>query len=1522
MNYQLTLYGNKIYKEIKVKENFEAVSIGTYKESQISLKRDNFLTDFQIEIKRQGDKFIALCDDGICFKNGTTVSIGQVVCELTTKDVVTVCYSASDVAFLYLDFSMDFGALQDNYDMSVTIPAGKKTVIGGVSGADIYVAEKMAGGDYLALTYDGKDSYQVSLEKIGEGIAVNGVPVRKKQITVKSKKFLSFYNIIFFLDGPVIRTTTSAGIQTNLPVSRRDEQFQAAAYPKFIRSARQQYKIPDEKIEVLPPKQAPEKKDKNLLMSMFPMLMTMGIMIVVRSMMSSNKMYVFYFGAMMFASVIVSIVNYIMGKKEYKKAVANRITRYNDYIGLKQEEIEKAREEEKLVAQKMGTSPEETLKNIENFDSHLFEKEKQHRDYLHISIGHGTLESNNQIDFKKQEYVETDDDLMNYPELMHDKYRFIEDMPIDISLADMNAVGFVGNRSKLYQMLKNMIISLSGQHFYKDVKLILIMNEEDVPLFSWVRWLKNSMDDEMNRRFLMYDEDSTKRGLEFIYSTLSSREGSKQDFQTKNAGFANDFVVFVYRSERISGHPVNEFVARARNLGFSFVFFEEREELLHRACQQRIFLSAADYSGYIQETEDGTKVQGFEFSHISKDAVEKAAVRLAGVYVDDVSLESTLTKNITLYELMGIMNAYDIDLKSRWATSKIYETMAAPLGVKSDGSVISLDLHERGHGPHGLVAGTTGSGKSEIVQSYILSMATLFHPYEVGFIIIDFKGGGMANQFRDLPHLNGAITNIDGKEIDRSLKSIKAELLKRQELFAKYNTNRIDDYIKLFKEGVTPTPLPHLILIVDEFAELKSEQPEFMKELISAARIGRSLGVHLILATQKPAGVVNDQIWSNSRFKLCLKVQDKNDSNEVIKSPLAAEIKEPGRAYLQVGNNEIFELFQSAYSGAPAQVGSIDDARAFKICGVELDGRRSIIYEQKKSKAEGNITQLDALVNRIHEYCEENHIAKLPDICLPSLKNVLPYTMEGYTPKSADICIPMGIYDDPSHQYQGVYEFNFTQDNYLVVGASQYGKTNLLQSIIRGVAEKYTPDEVTIYIMDFASMILNSFKELKHVGGVVVSTDEERINNLFRMLNKEILKRREILSGMGLSSFSAYLDAGKKELPQIIVLLDNFHAFKEMYAGLEGEFQNLCREGLSMGITVIATSMQAGGIGLRLMAAFSKKIPFNCNDESDYALLLGRCRLKPNDTPGRCIVEIDRELFECQTYLSFDAEKEIDRIGQIKEFIKAKNEQHKSFRGSFIPEVPKEYTDDYIGQTYPDFKLDPYEVLIGISYTNTMPAKLNLLTQNMVTVSGGRHKGKKNYVSYLMNYLNANRETAPVEMYVIDSFEHMLEAQKDLEAVKLYTLLPDEMNSAVTEIAATIENRYQRMMAGDQEFIKTEPLIVLIINSNDYCGTMPIGNPMLNTYKQLISRAASLKVAILLTDVPTTAQGFSSPEIVKAVFGYKNILLFEDLKVQKLVDAPIQVLRANSKEIKAGDMFYVNATAITRMKAPLLKAKE
>lgn len=199
----------------------------------------------------------------------------------------------------------------------------------------------------------------------------------------------------------------------------------------------------------------------------------------------------------------------------------------------------------------------------------------------------------------------------------------------------------------------------------------------------------------------------------------------------------------------------------------------------------------------------------------------------------------------------------------------------------------------------------------------MLSLAINYSPDDIGFFIIDYKGGGMANLFNGLPHMIGQISNLSGNQVYRAMVSIKSENRRRQRIFTEHGVNNINNYTKLYKNKEASVPVPHLFIIIDEFAELKREEPDFMKELISVAQVGRSLGVHLILATQKPSGTVDDDIWSNSKFRLCLRVQDRQDSNDMLHKPDAAYITQAGRCYLQVGNDEVYELFQSGWSGAP-----------------------------------------------------------------------------------------------------------------------------------------------------------------------------------------------------------------------------------------------------------------------------------------------------------------------------------------------------------------------------------------------------------------------------------------------------------------------------------------------------------------------------------------------------------------------------------------------------------------------------
>ena len=324
----------------------------------------------------------------------------------------------------------------------------------------------------------------------------------------------------------------------------------------------------------------------------------------------------------------------------------------------------------------------------------------------------------------------------------------------------------------------------------------------------------------------------------------------------------------------------------------------------------------------------------------------------------------------------------------------------------------------------------------------------------------------------------------------RALASIKAELQKRQRLFGEHNVNHINQYQKLYKLGEAAEPMPHLFLISDEFAELKSEQPDFMQELVSTARIGRSLGIHLILATQKPSGVVDEQIWSNSKFKLALKVQNASDSMEIIKTADAAEITLPGRAYLQVGNNEIYELFQSAWSGADyspnknnegfmdTTIYAINELGQYDIISDDLSG---LAHKKEIAKVPTELHAVIDLSMNIQKKiillnCQGHGCRRLRKgfsflVCVKWT-----YKQSWYAEKKP-LEVTIGLLDIPEMQAQEPLRLNLTKDGHLAVFSSPgYGKSTFLQSLAMNIARTHNPQRVHLYLMDLRNKWLASAK--------------------------------------------------------------------------------------------------------------------------------------------------------------------------------------------------------------------------------------------------------------------------------------------------------------------------------------------------------------------------------------------------------------------------------------------------------------
>lgn len=1491
--YLIKISNKNIYREVQLPVDAEIMKIGMGIDCDVRFYRESFFEDFELTLKKVNNEWQISCSDNVYIDAGDVRKL--VTKKLAHGESFKIKYQGSESELFNIDFVFDFDNENKDYDRIINVSASNGFSIGSNSNCNIVLNSEYAKNDLIEFKKT-NNGLIANIKSTKYGLYHNGSLAKNGEI-IKNTDFFSIANFSFYYKNGVVRT--SKGVKIN--ALNYTDDIRKNNYPKFNRNTRVKLVVNDEKIEVLDPPAKPEKPKNNIVSRLLPSL----VMIVVGVAMISISPFMLVSSGL---GVVTAIISIIQSKKDFKTNSVDRVERYTTYIDKKKAEIESERNFEQALLEEIYVDQKIETNNFAEFSPNLFDRTPNDDDFLTVRLGTGDVEAVKEISYKKQEKLELEDDLQEIPEKLSNEYKMVKNAPIVCDLKNVSAIGVYGDVYNRFGLMKNIVVDICARQFHSDVKLFFVANNENKDKVRWLRMLPHVYNDAIGVRNIVCDDDSKNILFEYLYKELT--------FRKENKNFENRFIVFLYDEYGFKNHPISKFVDDAKDLGVTFVFFGNNKADISKGCQFLVDLKD-NRNATLIDTSDKSKSHDFVYDAISDEQAIAIANMLAPVYTEEISLEGTLTKNISLFKLLNIIAVDDIDLTRNWNTSQVFKSMAAPLGVSKSG-IVELDLHDKAHGPHGLVAGTTGSGKSEILQTYILSMATIFHPYEVGFVIIDFKGGGMVNQFKDLPHLMGAITNIDGKEINRSLKSIKAELQKRQRYFAEADVNHIDKYIKKYKAGEVNEPLPHLILIVDEFAELKAEQPEFMKELISAARIGRSLGVHLILATQKPSGQVNEQIWSNSRFKLCLKVQDQQDSNEVLKSPLAAEIKEPGRAYLQVGNNEIFELFQSAYSGAPEKADN-SNVKEFKIFALNDSGRRMPVYEQKKKKSgEGNQTQLDAIVNYVHSYCENNSIAKLPDICLPSLAAVIDFPEEEKLVKSENsIVAEIGVYDDPDNQYQGTYSVDLTNQNVMIIGSAQSGKTNVLQTMIRTLATKYTPEEVNIYIIDFASMVLKNFESLNHVGGVVTSSEDEKLKNLLKLLFSEIEARKEKLMSVGVSSYSAYKEAGKTDLPQIVLMIDNLTALKELYFEDDDELLRLCREGLTVGVSIVIANSQTAGIGYKYLSNFSSKIALFCNDSSEYGSLFEHCRETIDDIHGRCIVEIDKTHLDCQTYLAFKGEKEIDRVKDIKQFVSVVNSRNKHSMASIIPVIPELLTSQYVENAFAGYMAEKYSLVVGLDYATVSPFVIQLNNLGMpLTITGKEGAGKHNFFKYAVNMLNKVYPNQ-TEVHIVDSINKKLSALKTLGNVKNYEFMPENVHSIIVDIEQQLKDRYDEMACGNDDILRESNLIILIINNKEAIEFISENASIFNSYKNIVGKYKNMNVCVLFGDYENTNISYSSPDLVKNLRDARHFLCFDDIANLKILDMPLATMRQFKKQIDVGDAYYIKDNECTKVKTAI-----
>lgn len=1493
--FKVVIINRNIYREIDIPFNVASFSVGTEMECNYRLRKELFFEDIRLDFYNTENGWSLMCSDNLYITVGDSRKLLNM--QINHGDVVTIRYQESNNDVFALEFKIDFDSAIKNYERRIDVSQANSFTIGANDKSNIILKSQYIYGDQIDLVRH-QEGFRLSIINSGYGLYHNGNRAVSNEI-IKDGDFFSVSDFSFYYRNGSLWTE----IRDDYKVSGLNYKDYPVMnnYPRFNRNTRMQIAVDDKEIEILDPPAKPQKPKNHLFMSLMPAL---GMLLTAALMVSMGGAMIIMSALSAVMAIITTVMGMVVGNKDFNKDSEDRILKYTNYITNKETEIQNARNEERKQLEKKYISIDKEIANFENFSSDLFDRSPKDEDFLHVRIGTGTKDAIKKINYKKQEKLEIEDDLQEIPEKLCKAYEKVANVPIVCNLVSNNAVGIYGRENFRYEFLKNIVTDISARQFFADVKLFMVVDESHASYIDIFRFSPFLANKEIGTRNIICDEESKKVIFEYLYNCLSEREKQGNDNKKLER---EHLILFFYDLCGFMQHPISRFVKNASALNVTFIFFGDTKSDIPMGCGQIIELNNQG-SGILYDVTATKDEISFVYDSISDAQVNSISQKLACVKTEEISLEGSLTKNISLFTLLNIFGVEDLNLQKRWGESEVYKSMGVPLGVSKTG-VVNLDLHDKAHGPHGLVAGTTGSGKSEILQTYILSIATYFHPYEIAFVIIDFKGGGMVNQFRDLPHLLGAITNIDGKEIDRSLKSIKAELQKRQRLFAEAEVNHIDKYIRKFKSGEAKEPLPHLIIIVDEFAELKAEQPEFMKELISAARIGRSLGVHLILATQKPAGQVDEQIWSNSRFKLCLKVQGPEDSNEVLKSPLAAEIKEPGRAYLQVGNNEIFELFQSAYSGESEK--AVDNfVKPFKVAEVAPSGKRSVVFEQKKIKSEEQgRTQLDAVVEYVHDYCDANGIIRLPSICLPSLEKHISYQRQ--EPECASGMVDIGIYDDPDSQYQGSTWMDIQSQNTFILGSAQYGKTNLLQLMIREIAEKNTVEQANIYIFDFGSMVLKNFEKLNHVGGVVCASDDEKFNNLFKLLLEEIGNRKEKIVSVGVSSYAAYCEAGYTDLPHIYVFVDNFTAMNELYLDDNDCFLVLLREGISAGITCVVANSSTAGVNYRYLSNFANKVVLYCNDTGEYSAMFERPKLQPDNVQGRAIVEIDKQLLECQTYLAFEGEKEHERSEHINVFIEEINAMNLGMKAKQIPFIPSLLTKDMLYNSHMAENRG-YELPVGLLYEEVIPAYLDFASLGAIGISGKEGTGHYNFVSYVLNTLNDNRRNYPANVYIIDDVKRRFLPFSNLEIVRNYTYNRDDVRDIIMDVYNVLSDRYDEMFEETKRVDNS--LQMIIINNNDAASEISSDMDLMDNYREIVSRFKSLNVCIMFTNYPNQNISYDAPEPLQMIRQERHLMYFGELNNLKVLDVPYDEMRRYKKKHQIGEAFYINDNELTKLK--------
>lgn len=685
--YKLIVGNQTFYKEFEIPAELERVKLGSTSNCEFRLNSDFFFEDIEISLEKK-ENWNILCSDNLYISRGDVRKL--LFSELTHDDVVNICYVNSGEVAFEIRFLIDFGSDGTDYSLKIDLSQISELSIGDKSGANIELSTEY-GKDTFVSIVQANNKIELIEKASKYGTYVNGKRISKKAV-LKDFDFISVADFSAYYKDKQLYFS-KRNIRLN-GISQIVEQVDiGGVYPMFIRNTRAKSVIEDEKIKILDPDTIPTKPELNIVTSLMPTIVMFALVVVLRGIMSeSGGTYVIFSICSMGMGVITSVLNIVHGQNKYKKDCEKRRNVYLNYVAKKKEEIIAARNSELEILRDTYYSTEENLEHIESFSAELFDRTPEDEDFLDIYLGVGKREAERKIEYKEQEKLDTGDDLCQIPTQLSEEYKYIDNAPIYIKAKDANAIGIIGRKERQNEFIKCLLIDIISRQYFGDVNVYAFI-DDNVQEYDWLKLIPH-IQPNPNFRNIVCDTESKNIVFEYLYKELT--------YRSEHKGVPGHNVIFILNDNGIKSHPISRFIEHASELNTTFIFFETEKKYLPLYCSQIVVLEE-NYSAYTYASENKTDKTEFKYACVSSDKVQRAIDILAPVYCEEISLESSLRKNISLFELLGIYSANDLELKTRWNDSKIYETMAVPLGINVKNDVVCLNLHEKFHGPHGLV---------------------------------------------------------------------------------------------------------------------------------------------------------------------------------------------------------------------------------------------------------------------------------------------------------------------------------------------------------------------------------------------------------------------------------------------------------------------------------------------------------------------------------------------------------------------------------------------------------------------------------------------------------------------------------------------------------------------------------------------------------------------------------------------------------------------------------------------------